>query len=252
VIKLYIIHNCLAVGRRNGELCINTTKNNKTLDACPMELNTKLIRHVTPICKLDDINFKPIFNEVDLVGVITNIEPIQTNNLQLVTLCDATGYQVIICFWGGIASQGLSQLLIPGVSISAVNLQWKKGIKKNLSSNYSMLPCPQASEFSQFSRDPNEMYLKEALQDLRTTVDPDVTIKNVKRCLPPVVQKPVVEKTSCKAVEQRLSALARYGEPPPLAPLIPPKVPTILFQTFHTPCKIDNEEEDSPPMSLSQ
>lgn len=248
------IYNINASGRRGGELCLNSTKQTKIVEACPIELNASLVRKVTPICSLDDSNFKPIFNEIDLVGVVSKVDSVQINNSQLVTLCDATGYQVVICFWGGIEAHGLTQLLIPGVSISATNLQCRKGAKRNLPNNLATLPCLHATESSQFSRQPNEAYLKEALQNLRATLDPEMTIKSLKRCLTPTLQKPViekvVEKTPCREVQKRMSALSRYGEPPPLSPFHTPQPPRVLFQTFRPPTKV--EERDSPPLSLSQ
>ncbi|KAF4524918.1 hypothetical protein B566_EDAN013667 [Ephemera danica] len=244
------VFGAVASGKRCGDLCLNSVKSTKILpSSC---LADTWVRHVTPIGSLDEPSFKPQFNEVDLVGIVTKIEPMQCNNMQCVILCDSIGYQVVVCFWGGIESHGLSQLFIPGVSIAASNLQWRKGSKRQLSVTYSSLPSLHASETSSFSREPTESYLQEALQKLRATLDPEMTMKNLKKCLTPATQKPtavVVEKPQSQEVRKRLSALAKYGEPPPLSPLLC-TTPSRLCQSFNPPSRVS--QEHSPPLSLSQ
>ena len=74
--------------------------------------------------EIGEPDFKPLFNEVDLVGQVIMLEDPWTR-AQTVYVCDETGFlQVVV--WGGVESVGLSKVLAPGQIVAFRDLEWRQ------------------------------------------------------------------------------------------------------------------------------
>nr|CAD7433611.1 unnamed protein product [Timema monikensis] len=179
---------------------------------------------------------------------------------------------------------GYEDMLVPHSVVSASNLQWKHG--------NNLLPCVYATEMSTFSSHPRQAHLKQALHTLRGEISVDLRefVSSCRDKLKSIVQQtnkvttPVPYKASNStsplhqtrtsklvtplhrplnnnaeelkppsAAERKLTKLELYGDPPPLSPLVLPRLRGTLRKEFKAPQRISHSpvhSETSPPLSL--
>nr|CAD7267578.1 unnamed protein product [Timema shepardi] len=182
--------------------------------------------------------------------------------------------------WTKILESGYGDMLVPHSVVSASNLQWKHA----LSPCNDLLPCVYATEMSTFSSHPRQEHLKQALLSLRGEISLDLRefVSSCRDKLKSIVHQtnkvitPVPYKASNStsklvtplhrplnnnaeeirppsAAERKLIKLELYGDPPPLSPLVLPRLRGTLRKEFKAPQRISHSpvhSETSPPLSL--
>ncbi|XP_034254307.1 LOW QUALITY PROTEIN: breast cancer type 2 susceptibility protein homolog [Thrips palmi] len=167
------IFSAVANGVRCGELQLSANRSTRYNFDNTAEINSNLIRCVTPFTSLSLHGFVPRFGEVDIVGIVIRISPApQTaenpSHFQTAYLSDSHQNIVGIMFWGGMKEFGMDDLIVCRSFIAASNLQ-RRG-----NPFVKAVPCVYASELSFFTTNPKQQYLKTAQQELRCSVSADL------------------------------------------------------------------------------
>ncbi len=123
----------LTVGHKdNGELQLKTSKETRFQEANDSGDGDNFdkedfVRTVTNIEDLvSDVFDNPVFNEVDVLGVVVKIEKDLKAGFQAVYLCDSLFNFVSVQFYGGLRKASLDKIINkPGKILLCSNLQWR-------------------------------------------------------------------------------------------------------------------------------
>ncbi|XP_057378960.1 uncharacterized protein LOC130701035 [Daphnia carinata] len=167
--RVYRLYNVNAAGLRFGELQLNATKNTswsemKQTSATP--LLQSLARSVTPFSAANQFGFKPMFNELDIVGLVVYVGQQQSKGpFQTAILSDGTTYFGVKC-WGSLEDYALADVIVVGSFLAFSNLQWRATACRTA----SKLQFAFIHEGTLVSSRPALKHLDAALQDLKQSV----------------------------------------------------------------------------------
>ncbi|KAI9551569.1 hypothetical protein GHT06_021902 [Daphnia sinensis] len=165
----YRLHNVNAAGLRFGELQLNAMKNtlwSEVKQAITTPLLQSLARSVTPFSAANQLGFKPIFNELDVVGLVVYVGQQQNKGpFQTAILSDGTTYFGVKC-WGNLEDYALADVIVVGSFLAFSNLQWRATACRTA----SKLQFAFIHEGTLVSSRPALKHLDAALQDLKQSV----------------------------------------------------------------------------------
>lgn len=171
--RAYRLYNVNAAGLRFGELQLNAMKNTLWSDVkqtTDTPLLQSLARSVIPFSTANQLGFKPMFNELDIVGLVVYVGQQQSKGpFQTAILSDGTTYFGVKC-WGSLEDYALADVIVVGSFLSFSNLQWRATACRTA----SKLQFAFIYEGTLVSSRPALKHLDTALQDLKQSVkDPN-------------------------------------------------------------------------------
>ncbi|KAK1203204.1 BRCA2 protein, partial [Pygoscelis papua] len=119
-------------------------------------------RKALKFTSLLDPSFQPPCAEVDLVGVVVSVN--RTGFTTMVYLSDESYNLVAVKIWTDLRHFAIEDIVVRCSLISASNLQWQSEFR-------SEIPVLLAGDLSVFSASPKENYLKEKVNELRSTIE---------------------------------------------------------------------------------
>ncbi|XP_070553745.1 breast cancer type 2 susceptibility protein-like [Ptychodera flava] len=130
-------------------------------------------RVVTDFSEMSSHYFEPVYNEVDVVGLVVFVSGLSGSGLQSVYIADANQNIIAIKFWGGVQNYHVEEMLKVRNFIAAANLQWR-------ADDRSRLPCVFTGDLSAFTQKPRESHLKAALAEIQNKIkDPKSFIEDM-------------------------------------------------------------------------
>lgn len=250
--------NASASGIRYSELHISAGRNSKfqRLPDSRIVGQEELQRRVTNISSIGEPNFKPIFNELDTVGLVVKIGQSKSRKFQPAFLVDESLNVMCVNFWAGLKSFAYDDLVTVGAVLAVRDLQWRT------ISSVQTIPSTFATEFTTFTEHPKSTELAQRLnalcefvsahdktslieqslikiESLKSAPKPNASTvfspktplqsRNAPRSLDtstangllqtPVEFSPGVGQLIA-SVQRRIDKLSTYGEAPPLSPLV--------------------------------
>ncbi|XP_054276692.1 breast cancer type 2 susceptibility protein homolog [Macrosteles quadrilineatus] len=270
--NLLTFYNVAASGTsRFGDLQLTAGKQTKY----NVERRSCCLRKVTPLLELQQPELKPQFSEVDVVGLVVQIDATSPDTTSsIVYVVDADDNFLGISFWTDLKTTGYINTLSHGCVVAASNLHWRRHLVS------WQLPSAYATEMSTFSQHPRQPHLVEAITHLRSRIQSLDLKSYIKSCQEriesliarrnsggaqkesvPSEASSVLQASSCGALtgstnqkravnilnssdsemldtptNRRLGILERYGEPPPISPLST-STPTTVKRSFRPPLR---------------
>lgn len=250
--------NASASGIRYSELQLSAGRNSQfqRLQMSSTVKHDEFRRRVTKISAIGELNFVPLFNELDTVGLVVKIGHSNSRKFQPAYLVDEFMNVMCVNFWAGLKSFAYDDLVTVGAILAVRDLQWR-----TISSNQT-IPSTFATEFTTFTEHPKSTELAHELNVLREFIfNQDKTaiiqqslikIESMKSAPKPTASV-FSPKTPLKSrnngtrsldtsivndilrtpaefspgvgplispVQRRIDKLSTYGEAPPLSPLV--------------------------------
>ncbi|XP_050721322.1 uncharacterized protein LOC127001154 isoform X3 [Eriocheir sinensis] len=138
----FIIHYLMAVGFRWGSRQFKSTRQTKWERSMrgPLLWRSEYARSVTPLCLTNLGELRPLWQEVDVTGVVLRVGKPNTK-FQAVHLVDHHLNILAVHFWGGLKSCGYADTVVEGALVCLMNCSWRghKG---------SSIGCIHFTEFS--------------------------------------------------------------------------------------------------------
>ncbi|XP_068245995.1 breast cancer type 2 susceptibility protein-like [Palaemon carinicauda] len=120
-------------------------------------------RHVTPLCLTLSKNLHPVWNEVDVVGLVFRIDQMDQGS-QLVYIVDHHLNILALKFWGGLKECGVEDIVSCESMLSVSNCSWR--------GYYSgRCACVHVTELSVVSISPRHPHLVEAFDHLKKNIE---------------------------------------------------------------------------------
>lgn len=245
--------NASASGIRYSELQLSAGRNSKfqRLPHPNAVIHDAFRRIVTKISAINEPNFKPLFNELDTVGLVVKIGHANSRKFQPAFLVDESMNVMCVNFWAGLKSFAYDDLVSVGAVLAVRDLQWRT------ISSVQTIPSTFATEFTTFTENPKSTQLADKLNSLREFVSQQGKSYVIQQSLLKIeslksAPKPKVSICSPKTpfqarnldtsianerlrtptdvspgmgqiitpVQRRIDKLSAYGEAPPLSPLV--------------------------------
>ena len=149
VVKVYSVNVC-------SNLALKSTKQTR-FERIQYDAVEDLVRFERGVQVIEDIlddDFKPFFNEVDIVGVVVHISQLN-QDFQAAFLCDSMYNFVSVQFHHGIAKHALEPMVKVGNVLNMSNLQWRKSSAggRLFKGSEIAVPCLYVTEFTLVSTD---------------------------------------------------------------------------------------------------
>ena len=138
------------------------------------ELQDRQDRKIQIIEEILEEDFEPLFNEVDIIGVIVHIGQL-AQEFQAVYLCDAMFNFVSVQFHYGLAKHALDSLVRVGNVLNFSNLQWRKSSARGrlFKGSEVAVPCLYAVEYTLVSSDSKAQDRSAMIKELAKEVHED-------------------------------------------------------------------------------
>ena len=149
VVKVYSVNVC-------SKLALKSTKQTR-FERIQYDSIKDLVRFERGVQVIEDIlddDFKPYFDEVDIVGVVVHIGQLN-QDFQAAFLCDSMYNFVSLQFHHGITKHALESMIKVGNVLNLSNLQWRKSSAEGrlFKGSEVTVPCLYVTEVTLVSTD---------------------------------------------------------------------------------------------------
>ncbi|XP_066906680.1 breast cancer type 2 susceptibility protein [Halyomorpha halys] len=230
--KCFDFYTLIASGIRNKVLQLSSTNRTIYKENNALQPSEEFERKITSIYDIVVNSVSVQFGEIDVVGIVIFVkEPEKPWGVTNVYISDDQNSFLMITFWTSLKTFGCDDTLKSGSIVACINLQWRQG-----SGSY-VIPSTYANEMTYFSTNPNQEYLIEAFQTIKSSVSTkgleNFIIERKRRLFTILKEREYNCKTPVSRVEtpkvlKRLENLKKYGEASPL-----PKLPLLSSPDIH-------------------
>lgn len=158
--------NASASGTKHNELQITVGKTSRlTRLPDPTGFVCDQFRQVTSIGAMNQPNFRPRFDELDIVGLVVKIGHYNSRKFESVFVVDAAMNLMCIHFWNGLHRFAYDDLITVGKVLAVRDLQWR-----TICSVQKTIPSTFATEHTTFTEHPKSTEMAHALVALNKSV----------------------------------------------------------------------------------
>ncbi|KAE8748304.1 hypothetical protein FOCC_FOCC004940 [Frankliniella occidentalis] len=262
------IFSAVASGLRCGDLQLSASRSTRYHVDNSSEIKSDLVRTVFPLDLSSLTISSPRFGELDIVGIVIRVTPApqtpgNTTNFQTAYVSDSQYNILGITFWEGIKVFAVEDLITPRALIAATNLQWRAGsgnkaipsvydikmfcktcddkLDKILSSPAGYPRIPNAVQPSSTEQNTPVSTSTSALHhESNPNSSSELEVKAQQRLSVDSQFESPSSAGISPAVEKRIAKLEKYGDPPPISPILICQPRRSLKKAFKAPRRTDS------------